>query len=140
MTFEELNESCREALEGAGISLTEESARGLAVFRCVVRRMPKERAGKLGLALLAANFMGGGTRGAWLAVSSEGEIVLRQVLPLSLLDEKLATEAIRALADAAKGWREIIADYETAAARQTVADEEALRLARRMAISGFLRV
>ena len=140
MTFEELRESCRGALEESGVSLTEDSVRGLAVFRCVACGVPTERAEGLRKALLAANFMGGGARGARIAVTSEDEIVLTQVLPLVLLDGETATGLVRTLADAAKDWRELIADYGPAAVRQTAADEEALRLARRMAVSGFLRV
>lgn len=140
MTFEELKESCREALDGAGVSLSEDSVRRMAAFRCVVCGVPAERAEGLRRSLLAANFMGGGTHGARLAVTSEGEIVLSQALPLVLLDGETAAGLVRTLADAANDWRELVADYRTTAVRQDAAEEGSLRLARRMAVSGFMRV
>ena len=136
MTFVELRDFCRGALEETGVSLTEEPVRHLAVFRLAVCGVPAERAEGVLRSLLAANFMGGGTRGARLAVGADGVIVLTQTLPLALLDGETATGLARALAGAARDWRELISGFGAAVARQESADVES----RRMAGSCFLRV
>lgn len=124
----------------SGVTRTDDAERQLAVFRCIVGKMPERGAERFRRAMLHANFMGGDTAGACLGVTAAGEIVLSLALPLVLTGDETAAEVTRRMSDMAQEWRCLVADYAPVAVRQEAEADESRKLARRLIISAGLRV
>ena len=131
---------CRIDADGIEVTVGENAARGLVVFRCTAGALPTNGTARFRRAMLHANFMGRNTAGAQLAVSAKDEIVLQQTLSLAFTDGETAVTQIRLLAGMAGQWRKLVADYEPVAVRQEAEAEEERKLVRRMIASSFLRV
>lgn len=129
MTFDSLMSELGEALGAAhGIPRTEDGVYSIGMdrqqisfmeiperkellFWCYLGEVPPEGKAKMNAAMLTANFMGQGTRGAVLSLSKDEQIVLHRQLPLADLDCQSLLAALEDFVIICVDWANMIDGY-----------------------------